>query len=341
MDSLTQVVLGASCGELVLGKKIGNKAVVWGAIGGTIPDLDVFVGRMLHDTELGRLLFHRGIMHSLFFGIGMGLVLGYLVYFLNKKLTGNKNQTTVRDWQYLFLLAIGTHPLLDAFTSYGTQLFAPISNYRAAFNNISVVDPLYTLPFLVCLTVGICYKPSNKNRRKWFYAGLLVSSIYMLFTLANKAYVNSLFKQSLEEQGIAYSRYMTQPTIANNILWYNIAETEDAFYIANYSLFNQSDKMELLRLEKTPEQQLPFKDLEGFHSLKWFSNNYYRVVDVTANSFKYFDLRYSPMDMDDTNSFVFAFKVAYNQEGITISPVQRQEPRKDTFVKFWKRIKGK
>ena len=41
MDSLTQIVLGAACGELAAGKKIGNRALLWGAIGGTIPDLAV------------------------------------------------------------------------------------------------------------------------------------------------------------------------------------------------------------------------------------------------------------------------------------------------------------
>ena len=41
MDSLSQLVLGAAVGEAVLGRKLGNKAILWGAIGGTIPDLDV------------------------------------------------------------------------------------------------------------------------------------------------------------------------------------------------------------------------------------------------------------------------------------------------------------
>ena len=66
MDSLTQIVLGAACGEIVLGKKIGNKALLFGAIGGTIPDLDVFVGRLLFDNEILVMAFHRGFMHSIF-----------------------------------------------------------------------------------------------------------------------------------------------------------------------------------------------------------------------------------------------------------------------------------
>ena len=52
MDSLTQAALGAAIGEAVLGKKIGRKAAILGAIGGTIPDLDVFIGRLLYQNEI-------------------------------------------------------------------------------------------------------------------------------------------------------------------------------------------------------------------------------------------------------------------------------------------------
>ena len=65
MDSLTQIVLGAACGEAVLGKKIGNRALLFGAIGGTIPDLDVFIGSLLYGNEIDAMVFHRGIMHSI------------------------------------------------------------------------------------------------------------------------------------------------------------------------------------------------------------------------------------------------------------------------------------
>ena len=66
MDSITQIVLGAACGEIALGKKIGNKAILFGAIGGTIPDLDVIIGRLYYTNEIDNLAFHRGFTHSVF-----------------------------------------------------------------------------------------------------------------------------------------------------------------------------------------------------------------------------------------------------------------------------------
>ena len=78
MDSLTHLVLGAAIGELVLGKKIGNRALIWGAIGETIPDLDVFGNFFLDPID--SLGFHRGFTHSILFSLIAPLIFAGLVY---------------------------------------------------------------------------------------------------------------------------------------------------------------------------------------------------------------------------------------------------------------------
>ena len=83
MDSLTQITLGAAVGEVVLGKKVGNRAMLWGAIGGTIPDLDVFAN-MVTD-EISALAFHRAITHSFAFAALAPIVLGGLVHHIYKR----------------------------------------------------------------------------------------------------------------------------------------------------------------------------------------------------------------------------------------------------------------
>ena len=82
MDSITQIVLGAACGEAVLGKKIGNRALLFGAIGGTIPDLDVFIGKLLFNNEIDAMAFHRGFMHSFLFAIFAAVGFGMLVFWI-------------------------------------------------------------------------------------------------------------------------------------------------------------------------------------------------------------------------------------------------------------------
>ena len=209
MDSLTQILLGAAVGEAVLGKKLGNKAMLWGAIAGTIPDLDVYI-KLFTDpitaTEL-----HRGISHSLFFSIIMApllawfvsksqkitlgvitaLVFGFMVsYSAFVQKTENiwvlitmasvglgllaavyfvkyKSTATFKQWSWLFFWTLVTHPLLDAHTTWGTQFFWPF-DYRLAYKNIFVADPLYTVPFLIFVILAMCYKRTNPKRRKYW-----------------------------------------------------------------------------------------------------------------------------------------------------------------------------
>lgn len=64
MDSLTQIILGATVGKLAGGNRLGNRAALWGTIGGTIPDLDVLLG-LIYDP-VSYLMIHRGFSHSIF-----------------------------------------------------------------------------------------------------------------------------------------------------------------------------------------------------------------------------------------------------------------------------------
>ena len=339
MDSLTQIVLGAACGEIALGKKIGNKALLFGAIGGTIPDLDVFTSRWIYANEIDIMATHRGFSHSILFSILGAFIFGYLVHWLYN--TGKRKSSTNRkDWMWLFFLALITHILLDAFTPYGTQWFLPFSNYRVAFNNISVVDLLYTLPFLFSLIIMMFFRRNTRRRGLFLKIGLVISSAYMLFTLINKMYINSVYKKSLEEKGIKYSRFQTQPSILNNILWYGVAETEESYYAGFYSLLDKENRI-------TKWQELPKNhDLVSINhpdinTLKWFSNGYYNLIaQQKKDTVRFNDLRYPLFNEDDPNSSVFSF-IIYKQ-GIrgNAMPFEGKPPNNEDLSQFIDRIKG-
>ncbi|WP_400079294.1 metal-dependent hydrolase [Winogradskyella sp. R77965] len=308
MDSLTQIVLGAACGEAVLGKKIGNKALLFGAIGGTIPDFDVFIGPLLYNNEIQAMAFHRGFMHSILFSIIGTFVFGWLVFQLYNK--GKRfGSTTLKDWRWLFFWSLFTHPLLDCFTPYGTQLFYPFSNYRLAFNNISVADLFYTTPFLICMIILMFYKRQRKTRQLWLKLGIGISSAYMLFTIGNKLYTNSIFKNSLEEQNISFNRFRTQPTIFNNILWYGVAETDTDYYMGYYSLLDKTNRVREWKVLSKNNTIVPMND-EDLSTLAWFSDHYYNVRKTDdANNFIYNDLRYPFLNPEDSESSIFSFNI--------------------------------
>ncbi|MCK8481171.1 metal-dependent hydrolase [Psychroserpens algicola] len=339
MDSLTQIVLGAACGEAVLGRKIGNKALLFGAIGGTIPDLDVFIGRLFYTNEIDVMLFHRGFMHSILFSVLAAFLLGWLVHKFYD--TGKRLESTTRkDWILLFFLALFTHPILDCFTPYGTQLFAPFSNYRVAFNTIAVADPLYTLPFLICIIVLMCYKRQSDKRRFWLKCGIGISSVYMMLTVFNKIYIDNVFQQSLAEKGISYDRFSVQPSILNNILWYGIAETEANYHIAFYSLFDTADTFsEWKTLPK--ERALTSETYQDIKDLAWFSNGYYSVEKLDKNDYIYKDLRYPLVKNKEDYVSVFNLKLFKIDNRLDMRPFEPQiDDFSDTMSTLWERLKG-
>ncbi len=344
MDSLTQIVLGAACGEAALGKKIGNKALLLGAIGGTIPDLDVFVGNWLYDNQIDAMLFHRGFMHSLIFAVLASFLIGWLSYKLYDKGKKRKGMTTQKDWTWLFLLSIGTHPILDCFTGYGTQLFLPFSSYRVAFSNISVADPTYTVPFLLCLIVMMFFNRKNPTRKLWLKLGVGISSAYMLFTIGNKFYINSVFEKSLAEQGIVYDRYNTEPSILNNILWFGIAETETDYHVAFYSLFDTKNVFTDWEVIPKTHDLIP-KSNPDLAALAWFSNEYYNLSKNEDDTYIYSDLRYPSIDTGNGKSAVFSFKIFHDGDRLNMKPFQPEFDENmtmgDVFSIFWERVKGK
>ncbi|MDO5971011.1 metal-dependent hydrolase [Flavivirga aquimarina] len=340
MDSLTQIVLGAACGEAVLGKKIGNKALLFGAIGGTIPDLDVYMGSLLYHNEIDAMLFHRGFMHSILFSVLAAFLFGWLFYKLYN--SGKRLHTTTKnDWIKLFFWSLFTHPILDCFTPYGTQLFAPFSNYRVAFNNIAVVDPIYTLPFLICMIVLMFFNRKSNRRKLWLKLGLGISSVYMLFTFGNKLYMDSLFKKSLKTKEIDFNRYYTQPTIFNNILWYGIAETEVSYYVAYYSLLDK--KNQFIDFKELPkERALTAEKFERIKKLAWFSNHFYSIYKLDDNEYEYNDLRYPIISGEDSKSSVFRFLLYKENNQLNMKPFGRNEDNiSDAIQALWERLKGK
>lgn len=344
MDSITQIVLGAACGEAVLGKKIGNKALLFGAIGGTIPDLDVFIGSWLYDNQIQAMAFHRGFMHSILFSVLGAFIFGWLVFKLYDK-GKRKNSTILKNWQLLFFWSLFTHPILDSFTPYGTQLFYPFSNYRVAFNNIAVADLLYTVPFFICLIVVLFYKRQNNKRRLWLKLGIGISSVYMIFTIGNKLHIDNVFEKSLTEQKIEFIRYRTQPTILNNVLWYGVAETETDFYLGFYSMLDTSNRILDWNIIPKETQILEMND-QDLATLTWFSDNYFKIKTTNEEGiYRYNDLRYALLNPNDANSSLFSFRIFKNEDRWDMKnngpDFDENTTASDIFGPMIERLKGK
>jgi inner membrane protein len=334
VDSLTQIVLGGAVGEAVLGKKVGNKAVLWGAIGGTIPDLDTIPGQFL-DT-VSKLDIHRGFSHSIVFAVLVAPIFGFLLQRLYRK----KVEANTWEWTQLMFLAIFTHPLLDIFTTWGTQLLWPM-DWRIAIQSIFVIDPVYTIPFLILLIFILFLKRNNPTRRKLNRLGLIISTSYLFYTIGVKLYVNRVFSDSLEKQKILFSRFETRPTPFNTILWTSNAETNDAFYIGYYSLFDK-EEIEYYEFKKNHELLKPYRNNQEIERLLFLTKGYYALKEINGG-LEMYDLRFGLTEGFDQGKgyFVYTYLLKEKNGRLEITEKPKSfEGMKDVIGKLVQRIGG-
>jgi inner membrane protein len=364
MDSLSQIVLGAAVGEATLGRRIGNRAMIWGAVAGTIPDMDVLGKYFL--SELDNLAFHRGISHSILFcivgALGFGwavhrlyqsqyhawlalftkalaaVIVGFVVNFLAQIFapgswwpvavyiplvaywlwghgqlryfsgTWEAPEADLKGWVLLFFWGFLTHVLLDCFTTYGTQVFAPFSNLRVAWGTVSVVDPLYTLPFLVCLLVAARFARNDSRRRLMNLLGLSWSVLYLVITVVNYNQVQRTVAEALQDQGHSHQRFLITPTIFNNVLWNVVVDTGDSFLLAQHSIFDEIP-LHFQPVSKGYELLHNLESDETIGVLQWFSAGYLNAVRRSDGALQMNDLRFGTFSgrAENADDYIFRF----------------------------------
>ena len=332
MDSLTQIVLGAAVGEAVLGKKVGNKAMIYGAIAGTIPDLDVLAHYFVDTVTATE--WHRGFSHSIFFSILFAPVFGWLIWKLNQK-----GEASWKDWSWLMLWGLFTHPLLDAFTTWGTQLFWPFKT-RLAFQSIFVIDPLYTVPFLVFLVLAMFQKQTRLRRKKYINIGLIISSAYLVITLILKGFAYHQFQKALEMQGIPYTQLNTRPAPFNTVLWMANIDTNNAYLIGNYSFFDS----QAIVFKAYPKNRHLLGDLamnDKIRRLVEITEGWYTLSEKEGELYLN-DLRFGLISMDENETqFAFSYRLVSRGDEVVVEETPKfKRDAKRLMTSLWERIWG-
>lgn len=331
MDSLTQIVLGAAVGEAVLGKKVGNKAMLYGAIAGTIPDLDTFVGMFTDPVTAVEI--HRGFSHSIAFALLAAPLFGYLISTYEK-------QASWKQWSWLLFWGLVTHPILDAFTTWGTQLFWPLEN-RLEFKTIFVIDPLYTLPFLIFLVLAMRQDKEDPRRSRYNRLGLIISTSYLMLTVILKMYTYQKFEESLDQQGIFYLDMDNKPSPLNTILWTANVETQDAFLIGDYSLFDT----QMIRFKRYPKNHHylgQLKDDPEILRLIDITSGWYTITSQDGELF-FNDLRFGQLNpYGESSQFTFSYRLIVRDDRVARVEEVELDTRdgKQLLTNLWTRIKG-
>lgn len=305
MDSFTQVALGAAVGEAVLGRKAGWRAPLWGGICGLAPDLDVL---WPYADPVSAFTWHRGYSHSFFLLTLMAPLVAWAAVRIHPATRPHR-----QGWLLLAFLALVTHPLLDCFTVYGTQVFLPFSDLPVGWSTIFIIDPAFSAPlvFGVCAALVLGRERGLGHRSNGVCLGIGVA--WLALTVAVKVHVGRVTEDSLSEAGIV--RYFTTPTPFNAVLWRVVAMTGDGRYLEGYySLLDPEPAVAFVSRPAGHEVLEPLRREPPVARLTWFSRGFFAGRELDGGEILISDLR---MGFGDQLAFSF---VVGRREGDAIVP---------------------
>lgn len=328
MDSLSQIVLGAATFALIKDKEIGKKALLYGAILGTIPDLDILFNPFFNSID--QLAIHRAFSHSIFFSFILSLLIA--------KWFSYKYKTSYKSWFLASFLALFTHSLLDLCTTYGTRLLYPLSKSFYSLDNVFVVDPLYTIWLLIGCVALLILKSKNTKRQSILKWSLVLSTSYLVFGLFVHFYVTNHFKNELQKQKITFEKIKIVPTPFNTILWQGIVKTKEGFYYADYSLLD-SKKTINFHFEKNNisflESKIKIKELEPFFN---FTEGYALAREENGKMYVY-GTKFGPINIEN-NKAEFFFPLIFNADGTYELSQKKPTNFSKLLTKLYIRLQG-
>ncbi|WP_227545967.1 metal-dependent hydrolase [Marinobacter fonticola] len=274
MDSVTQAALGATLGGVVLGSRLGRKAVLGGALLGTLPDMDVVLD---YGSAVANFTRHRGFSHSLLVLFPLAVVLAYAFYRW-------RPQIGFPHWVLFTTLTLVTHPILDAFTTYGTQIFWPFGG-PVAVGSLFIIDPAYTLPLLIGVAIFL-WRPA---RVRPLAIAAVLSTAYIGWSVMAQQIVADRVQPLLAERNLTNAPTLIQPMPFSTLLWRItvLGQNDRLEIVTGFFDGDQVPRVEVFDRNRTlahvarqlPEgQQLAWftRDFLAYHN----SNNELRATDI-------------------------------------------------------------
>jgi inner membrane protein len=335
MDILTQGILGAAIAEAGWRKDLGRGAIFAGILFGLVPDFDVISGLWGEWTSM---VHHRGFTHSIFFAPLMAAPAGYLFWRINKR----RGEATA--WMHMLFWVLLTHPLLDVFTSYGTQLLTPVSDTRFALDGVSIIDPLYTFPLIGALIVARLWQDKPDRGRRAAQVMLTLTTLYLgLGYLVAESTKEQAREQLVQREYPKIERMRAMPTFANLLLWRIVAKDERGdIHVGLVSRaqptpvpFQTVKKLESPLIDKT------LKD-ERAQIFTWFADEYihYRIEEKPPHTLVYLDdMRYG--GIQKPAQAMWSARATYDEENKLLDVSRTQRRPRDVGAEFgelWRMI---
>ena len=342
MDSISQIALGAAVGIATMGRRTAVwKAALWGAVAGTLPDLDVFIDQ---GDAVRNMVLHRAETHSLFWLTLFSLPLAALVAGVHKE------WAMWRRWWLAMWLVLVTHPLLDTMTVYGTQLALPFTDYPYGVGSVFIIDPLYTVPLLVGAAWALVARggagsadsagntASVSRGLRANTVGLVLSTAYLVWGVMAQQHVERIARDALARQGIAAEQLLVTPAPLNTLLWRVVAMSGAHYYEGFYSVLDATPTVQFDRFDRGQSLEVPLQGLDSVRRISAFSKGFYKLEQVGQQLF-ISDLR---MGQEPGYSFRFLVADGLNPLQSLERPLQKSErlDLKRGLPWLWQRMLG-
>lgn len=271
-------------GEAFAGRKLGKKALLWGALAQSVPDID-FVASFWMDTS-SDLLAHRGFTHSILF-----LCLISPVMAMAAERWHRPHNISFKKWLIFFFAVIAAHLFLDAFNNYGTGWLEPFSHARISFHTVYVADPFFSVWSGIACLMLLILQQKDPKRTFWWKAGLLMSFLYLGYCTINKWTIDRQVHHAFSKQNLHPKRYFTTPAPLQNWLWFVVAGDEKGYYTGFRSLFDRTDTIAFTYFPSNRHLLDTVRDHENLQKLIRFSQQYY-TVEQWGDTLVFNDLRF-------------------------------------------------
>lgn len=335
MDSLTHIALGACIGEAFFEKGFGKKAMIWGALAQSIPDVDFLAS--LWSTTTENLLAHRGFTHSILFG-----VLIVPVFAMAADRIHRPHNIAFKTWILFFATEVFLHLFIDGFNNYGVGWLEPFSHTRFSFNAIYVADIFFSIWAGIALLMLILLNSYSPRRTFWWKFGVFLPFIYLSYCSINKIKINSDIKEIFAKQHIPHNRYFTTPAPLQNWLWFVVAGNDSGYYVGFRSLFDRNEKMDFHYFPRNDSLLKRVSGNEDLQKLIRFSQQFY-TVEKWNDTLVFNDLRFGQIIgwKEPREKFVFHYFLQQPEDNKLV--VQRGRFAKwdmDVAMALLKRIRG-
>ena len=337
MDSITHLFLGGAVAAAIVPAKHRRAALLAGAALNTLPDLDSLFIALATDDPVSLMTVHRSFSHSLF----VLPLLGWLIWWLFKR-RGKRVAESPARWFWAIQLALVTHPLLDAFTVYGTQLLWPLHAQPVMGSSLFIIDPLYTV-WLLAACVAAWFAREKILAQRALLAGLVLSTAYLGWSLLAKAKVDAHADRALAAMGLRNAPRFSVPMPLNTLLWQVVAMTPDGYVIGERSLVADQGVMRFKGYKSNTQALGEARNIPAVQELTWFNHGFMRA-QVVGDELVLSDLR---MGLEPDYNFNFAVAVREGGRWRAIPPRQLQAAYrapvasgklKDALARLWRRI---